>query len=200
MIVRRIRQPRVVKRRQRAFFRLVLQYYRDASKARQDELDACLITNLALPFVNEIILVADVALPVGLIGTPPSLRPCLPMELPNPHPSGRPTFRQLLAVLTARSGDSDINVLCNSDIYFDESLRHAAAMRPVGVPYRAMRSLPAGSCPGPAANGAGDAPGSATNSSSTSVAGEPRNGTPTVERAGLGSAANVSAQAASKPA
>jgi len=98
--------------------RVCSQYYVDKQIERQIEIDYCLQANLANPIIDSCVVISDVPVPVHdklTVVSSVLLKPCC-------HPSGRPTFGQVLALLREISADDDINVICNSDIYFDQSL------------------------------------------------------------------------------
>ena len=89
--------------------RLVTSYYKDNDVDRQKEIDECLSFNINNSHIDEILLLCE---------SLPSL----------PHPklkiieSKRPTFKDFLFHINKISGDEDINILSNTDIFFDGSL------------------------------------------------------------------------------
>jgi hypothetical protein len=89
--------------------RLVTSYYKDENEERQKEIDECLSFNLNNPHIDEILLLCE--------------------SLPSiPHPklkiieSNRPTFKDFLSQINKITGEEDINILSNTDIFFDDSL------------------------------------------------------------------------------
>ena len=88
--------------------RLVTSYYKDKDVDRQKEIDECLSFNVNNPHIDEILLLCE--------------------SLPPPHPklkiieSNRPTFKDFLSHINKISGKEDINILSNTDIFFDGSL------------------------------------------------------------------------------
>ena len=73
-------------------------YFISDSKARQDEIDFCLVENSRNRFVDRICLVV------------------------NDDDISRPTFNDFFGCIANLSGPNDINIIANSDIYFDETL------------------------------------------------------------------------------
>ena len=89
--------------------RLVTSYYKDKDENRQKEIDECLSFNVNNPHIDEILLLCE---------SLPSLS----------HPklkiieSNRPTFKDFLSHINQITGEEDINILSNTDIFFDASL------------------------------------------------------------------------------
>jgi len=73
---------------------LIYNYYKTKEKARQKEIDFCLNKNLSNKFLNVIII-----------------------ELQN-----NPTYNYLFKTINKITSDNDVNIICNSDIFFDESI------------------------------------------------------------------------------
>src|SRR5438876_12060885 len=90
-------------------FRLFVNYYLSQTRARQNELDECLERNAANPLISHI----------HVLGTRPLITEKV-IWLPFAE---RPTFDVFFEVINATSGSEDINVIANSDIFFDETLR-----------------------------------------------------------------------------
>lgn len=111
--------------------RLFCQYYKDKSPARQAELDLCLELNATNPAITECVVLveADAQLP-AVAAQASHVIPLTAAALPGePHPSGRPTFSQMVLLAKQYCDRSDpavaqrtVSILANSDIYFDESL------------------------------------------------------------------------------
>jgi hypothetical protein len=74
--------------------RLLFNYYEDRNNARKKEIDFCLRMNLANPLMKVIIL-----------------------ETP-----GKPQYKQMFDFVNKITGPEDINIIANSDIFFDESI------------------------------------------------------------------------------
>ncbi len=75
-------------------------YYRDTNEDRRKEIDKCFQINSALSQINLVIL----------------------------ESSNRLSFDDYFRMSDKISGDSDINIICNSDIYFDASIENTLKM------------------------------------------------------------------------
>jgi hypothetical protein len=89
---------------------LFVNFYRDPDPARQQELDECLRRNLENPHIDRVVLLSQ--------GQPPISAAKL-VVVPI---SARPTYRRFFEAINAVSGASDINIVSNSDIFFDHTL------------------------------------------------------------------------------
>jgi hypothetical protein len=94
---------------------LFVNYYRDSVPARQAELDRALELNLANRFIDRVVVLAEAAPPVMHSKLQPV--PC----------EGRPTFRKYFDTVNAHTSAADVNIVANSDIYFDDSVSLATA-------------------------------------------------------------------------
>jgi hypothetical protein len=96
---------------------LYVNYYRDPSAARQAEIDAALARNLENAFIARVVVLGDARVPRDH----PKITyvPCSP----------RPTFRTYFEVVNHHSSAADVNVIANSDIYFDDSLERLSTSR-----------------------------------------------------------------------
>jgi hypothetical protein len=90
---------------------LFVNFYRDPDPARQHELDECLRHNLRNPHIERVVLLSQ---------SQPSISPAKLVIVPV---SQRPSYRDFFEAINAVSGASDINIIANSDIFFDDSLR-----------------------------------------------------------------------------
>lgn len=91
---------------------LFTSYFRSDNAFRQNELDMCLNKNIACKEIDRIYLLCD-----------------QPTEVPS-HPKitpiyirHRPTYDVMFSFVNSYTGDQDYNVIANSDIYFDETLK-----------------------------------------------------------------------------
>jgi len=84
--------------------RIVTQYYTDGDATRQREIDFCLQSNLAHPAIEQVVI--------------------------HLAKQDRPTFQQLLRLARILSAPDDINIIANSDIYFDDTLVRCLGMKP----------------------------------------------------------------------
>lgn len=92
--------------------RLIVNYYKDKNQARQKELDYCLRTNVDAAWFTEIVVLAEEKLPIT----------SAKVVSVSADPDSRPTFAQLFDCCRLRSAEDDINVVANSDIFFDSSV------------------------------------------------------------------------------
>ena len=74
--------------------RLLYNYYEDRNLIRKKEIDFCLQRNLENPHLNVIVI----------------------------ESSEKPVYRAMFDKLNQLSGPDDINIICNSDIFFDDSI------------------------------------------------------------------------------
>jgi len=98
--------------------RIYFQYYRDRSPVRQAEIEACLKANLANPHIDQCVAVVDSC--TELPEHPRLLYANLD-DLGAKHPSGRPTFAQVVALAGSMSAPEDVHAIANSDIEFTET-------------------------------------------------------------------------------
>lgn len=85
-------------------------YYLSEDFTRQKELDACLKKNLAVEAIDRIFLLVDDG----------HIPPVTSDKLTIIHTKGRPNYAQWIDMTRQNSGNA-ISILCNSDIYFDET-------------------------------------------------------------------------------
>jgi len=74
--------------------RLMYNYYKDKVPARKQEIDFCLNKNLANNHMNMVIL----------------------------ESSAKPTYDYFFEKINSLTGPDDINIICNSDIFFDNTI------------------------------------------------------------------------------
>lgn len=86
-------------------------YYATGSSARQAELDECVRRNLGNPHIAHVFLMVDDG------AVPPVASPSLTVI----RVDARPSYRQWLQ-LTSVHAPNGLSLLCNSDIYFDETV------------------------------------------------------------------------------
>ncbi len=94
--------------------RLWINWYIDPDAERQAEIERALEKNLASCLFSEIVLLADPAAQDPFSGTDASV-----VRI---GVAARPSFDTFFAEIASRSLDTDLNVIANSDIYFDETL------------------------------------------------------------------------------
>lgn len=81
--------------------RLFYNYYEDKMPTRKKEIDLCLQKNLANPLINTIVF-----------------------ETPT-----KPTYDLFFQKINEITGPDDINIICNSDIFFDETIQLAEQIK-----------------------------------------------------------------------
>ena len=80
--------------------RLLYNYYEDKNPIRKKEIDLCLQKNLANPWINTVIIESQNKL----------------------------TYNYFFDKINSMTGEQDINVMCNSDIFLDETIRLVETM------------------------------------------------------------------------
>jgi glycosyltransferase involved in cell wall biosynthesis len=96
---------------------LFVNYYKDTDPQRQRELDLCLLRNIESGlFKVHVLKDASCVLPEFAAGV--TALDC----------SSRPHFAEFFEYINMRSGEKDVNVVANSDIYFDATIRLATQM------------------------------------------------------------------------
>jgi len=75
--------------------RLFYNYYKDKNPARAKEIDFCLQKNLDNPHIT-----------VEVIDSP-----------------GKPTYNYFFQKINEKTGPNDVNIICNSDIFFDDTIQ-----------------------------------------------------------------------------
>ena len=89
--------------------RLITSYYKDKDTKRQEEIDKCLNNNINNKYINEILLFCECETPIK-------------NKKIKIIKSQRPTFKDFLFHINNITSPDDINILSNTDIFFDESL------------------------------------------------------------------------------
>lgn len=90
---------------------LYINYYKTDDKERQSEIDFCFDHNLNNPMINRMIVFSNETLADGVIHIK----------------KDRPTYQDIFN--EAAKYPDDINIICNSDIYFDETLKAVERIR-----------------------------------------------------------------------
>ena len=90
---------------------LFFPYYQCGDKERQQEIDLCLRQNIANKTISKLIVLID----------DNSVLPFQDAKITTIYLESRPTYRKWIE-LTQKLALSGVSVLCNSDIYFDESV------------------------------------------------------------------------------
>lgn len=91
---------------------LFISAYDEKNEVRKRELDQCLMNNIS----NEYIDVIFVLLAEG------TKEPVQNRKVRYIESSQKPTFKDFFEIINLASGEEDINIISNSDIFFDESL------------------------------------------------------------------------------
>lgn len=109
-----------------ARFKLFTTYYRSPNVLRDAENRECIIRNLANPLFDEVHVLLDEGLAeLEFVEDSPRL---IQVAL-----GQRPKFSDLFSYINQRSAPDDINVLANTDIYFEDDLRFVESIRLRGV-------------------------------------------------------------------
>ena len=99
---------------------LYVNSYTDRSPERQAEIDQCLRRNIDNPLIARVVLIDETGKP-----------PAHPKVTPVPF-KGRPTFDDYFDVIGRHTAPGDVNVITNSDVYFDDSLGRLADLDLMG--------------------------------------------------------------------
>ncbi len=89
---------------------LFTSYYKDKNEERQKEIDFCLDKNISNGFIDKIYILSETD---DVPFTSDKLKII---------PHKRPTFKDFLFHINQITGEEDINILSNTDIFFDKSL------------------------------------------------------------------------------
>lgn len=81
--------------------RLIYNYYEDRNKTRKKEIDFCLQRNLENPHLNVVII----------------------------ETAEKPTYNLFFQKINELTEPDDINIICNSDIFFDDTIALASKMQ-----------------------------------------------------------------------
>ncbi len=98
---------------------LFFNYYKDKDKKRNEELYRCVLRNAENSHIDRIYLIYD---PED--GTGHEFFNSMEFV---PH-TGRPTFETFFSVARMKSEENDINIIANSDIFFDETIEKVKGM------------------------------------------------------------------------
>ena len=96
--------------------RLITSYYKDSDAGRQKEIELCLKNNIKNSVIDEIILLSESKINLG------------ENTKVNVISRTRPTFGDFFKVINDVTKSTDINILTNSDIFFDDSLSNLNSM------------------------------------------------------------------------
>ena len=98
---------------------LFISSYDEQNKVRRKELMQCLLNNISNEYIDVIyILLAEGA-----------SEPTQDRKVRYIESSQKPTFKDFFDIINLASTEEDINIISNSDIYFDDSLRHTIHVR-----------------------------------------------------------------------
>ncbi|MGI0058534.1 MAG: hypothetical protein ACREBJ_02095 [Nitrosotalea sp.] len=82
--------------------RLFYNYYEDKNPLRKQEIDYCLQKNLANTLLTTVVV----------------------------YTPGKPTYEFFFEQINKVTGPDDINIICNSDIFFDDTIKFAEKIQP----------------------------------------------------------------------
>jgi len=87
-------------------------YYNENNRERAEELRTCLIKNLNCEWISKVYVLSEIGIDKFLSQLNVNVITI----------SRRPTYNDFIRNVNRVSGDNDINIISNSDIYFDETL------------------------------------------------------------------------------
>lgn len=93
---------------------LITSFYQDKNPTRHSELEHCMKCNLANPHIDSIVVFLEGKEADFHVLNDPKI---VVIESP------RPTFQKFFETANQISGDNDILIIANTDIYFDESIK-----------------------------------------------------------------------------
>lgn len=92
---------------------LFIQYYKDKSPDRQNELDNCLLNNIQCAAIDKIYVISESEIDSQILSNDKIV------ELIH---EARPTYNIFFEAIRMYSKDDDWNIIANTDIYFDETI------------------------------------------------------------------------------
>ncbi len=99
---------------------LFIPYYEDSVSERRIEINACLVNNISNKLIGAIYLIIDDALLMSSLQK--QIHPSNKVKLIFVHE--RPTYSTMFEVINGITSSEDWNILINSDIYLDETIRY----------------------------------------------------------------------------
>lgn len=93
---------------------LFIPYFIDQSAERQDELSSCLEKNIQNPAISRVFLVCE----------NPNITISEQERVKIIYTRSRPTYSTMFEIINSVTGHDDWNVLINSDIYTDDTIKH----------------------------------------------------------------------------
>ncbi len=97
---------------------LFVQYYKDKNPARHEEIVKCLGMNIDNKLIDRIFLLTDIDFHV------------VDDKIRIIDHSGRATYNDFFNAISTYAMDEDINIISNSDIYFNHTLEEVLTMHP----------------------------------------------------------------------
>lgn len=99
---------------------LFTSYFLVDEPARQKELDKCLLNNLSNELIDNVYLILEYPIAYDHFNSE---------KIKAFYIKSRPTYETFFQFINIRSKDEDINIVANSDIYFDSTIQEAVKMR-----------------------------------------------------------------------
>jgi len=97
---------------------LFVQYYKDKNPARHEEIVSCLRKNIDNKFIDRIFLLTDIDFHI------------VDDKIRIIDYSGRATYNDFFNAISTYATDDDINIISNSDIYFNQTIEEALRVHP----------------------------------------------------------------------
>lgn len=98
---------------------IFVSYYKASTPERQAEIDYCLKANCENPLIDKIYVASGFILPVESDKIVEKFS----------HDNNKPTYAQFINVVNYYSEESDINIIANSDIIFDDTIALTSEMK-----------------------------------------------------------------------
>lgn len=103
---------------------LFVSYFDTTDKVRQEEVAHCFAKNFLNHFIDKIYIIFESSIYL------PDFSVRKGMELEFIYVRRRPTYNAIFDLIKIHTSANDINIISNSDIYFDETLEHVKAIQP----------------------------------------------------------------------
>lgn len=102
---------------------LFVSYFTTPDEIRQGEINRCLLTNLNNPLIDRIYLLIEEGDPIFPFSREEKRIKVIRIRR-------RPTYSAVFQIVRENSDQGDINIIANSDIYFDDSLEKVNEIQP----------------------------------------------------------------------
>jgi len=102
---------------------LFVNFYKDSNEDRYKELEKCLRSNIANPLIDKVYVFCNEQDRDLVLGFPDLHKVGLIIR------EDRPTYGEMFDEINSRTREFEVNILSNTDIYFDESLIHVHGIK-----------------------------------------------------------------------